>query len=107
MEENELDSLTNKFNSICKEDTAVESPKIIHSSNSVSKVSLTKYQKIGIIMFGVYVLSFLVTYYIIDPKYYQEEEKTNKKQFLFCSVCIFLFLLIFFYSFRHVLKKYF
>lgn len=104
----EFDALSEKFNSLCDEnilsDTSHKEVKNVISSHS-SSISTFNYKKISIIASGLYILSLFLTYYVLDPKYYQENEKTVKRQFLFCSVCIFLFLIIYYYTFSYILRK--
>lgn len=105
----EFDSLTERFNSLCDDNSVSEA---IHKETekivaTVSSVPISNYKKVGITAFCLYIVSFFITYYIIDPKYYQENGKTLKKQFMFCSICVFLFLIIYYYGFRYILKKYY
>lgn len=101
----EFDALSEKFNSLCDDNILSEaSHKDVKNVITVS-TSNFNYKKISIITSGLYILSLFLTYYVLDPKYYQENEKTIKRQFLFCSVCIFLFLLIYYYTFSYILKN--
>lgn len=107
-EKSELDLLTNKFNSICDDTTAiVENTSTKNVPITKNRKTIFNYKKVGLTILGVYILSVFLTYYVLDPKYYQEDGKTLKRQFLFCSVCVFLFLIIYYYGFRYILKKYF
>jgi hypothetical protein len=101
----EFETLSEKFNSLCDESTLSD---ISHKEvKNIAKVATSSinYKKVSIIASGLYVLSFFLTYYVLDPKYYQENEKTIKRQFLFCSICIFLFLIIYYYTFSYILRK--
>ncbi len=101
----EFEALSEKFNSLC-DDTILSDTSHKEIKNIVTEAtSNLNYKKISIIAAGVYILSLLLTYYVLDPKYYQEDEITIKRQFLFCSVCIFLFLIIYYYTFSYVLRK--
>lgn len=101
----EFEALSEKFNSLC-DDTILSDTSHKEIKNIVTDTtSNLNYKKISIIASGVYILSLFLTYYVLDPKYYQEDEITIKRQFLFCSVCIFLFLIIYYYTFSYVLRK--
>jgi len=101
----EFEALSEKFNSLC-DDTILFDTSHKEIKNIVTDTtSNLNYKKISIIASGVYILSLFLTYYVLDPKYYQEDEITIKRQFLFCSVCIFLFLIIYYYTFSYVLRK--
>ena len=101
----EFEALSEKFNSLC-DDTILFDTSHKEIKNIVTDTtSNLNYKKISIIASGVYILSIFLTYYVLDPKYYQEDEITIKRQFLFCSVCIFLFLIIYYYTFSYVLRK--
>ena len=101
----EFEALSEKFNSLC-DDTILFDTSHKEIKNIVTDTtSNLNYKKISIIASGVYILSLFLTYYVLDPKYYQEDEITIKRQFLFCSVCIFLFLIIYYYTFSYILRK--
>lgn len=105
-EKSELDTLTTKFNNLC--DETVEIQTVPNTSSSSTKVSsITNYKKIGFMVLGVFIFSTILTYFFIDPKLYKENDKVSKKQFLFISLCVTLFLFIYYYGFRYILNKYF
>lgn len=103
----EFNTYTDKLSMLKENDNIVSSPKKI--TKTMFSSSKMDYKKYLYVLLGVYFFSLLVTYYFIDPKYYSEETdgkmKTNKKHFFFCSVCVTLFLIIYFYSFRIILRK--
>lgn len=101
----EFDALSEKFNSLCDDNILSEASHKDVKNVIIDSTSNFNYKKISIIASGLYILSLFLTYYVLDPKYYQENEKTIKRQFLFCSVCIFLFLIIYYYTFSYILKK--
>lgn len=105
-ETSELDTLTTKFNNLCDETVEIQTiPK--PSSSSTKVTSITNYKKIGFMVLGVFIFSIILTYFFIDPKFYKENDKVSKKQFLFISLCVTLFLFIYYYGFRYILNKYF
>ena len=101
----EFEALSEKFNSLCDDSILSDTSHKEIKNTVMDNTSNLNYKKLSIIALGVYILSLFLTYYVLDPKYYQEDEVTIKRQFLFCSVCIFFFLIIYYCTFSYVLKK--
>lgn len=101
----EFEALSQKFNSLCDDNILSDTPPKETKTIVADSALNFNYKKLSIIALGVYILSFFLTYYVLDPKYYQEDEVTIKRQFLFCSVCIFFFLIIYYYIFSYILRK--
>lgn len=107
-ETSELDTLTTKFNNLCDDTVEIQTiPNTSSSSTSTKVTSIKNYKKIGFMVLGVFIFSVILTYFFIDPKLYKENDKVSKKQFLFISLCVTLFLFIYYYGFRYILNKYF
>lgn len=93
-----IQELTNSFHSIQETPISIQNVKKTVSSKNVN------YKKIGILGGILFILSLLLVIFFLDTKYYKKEDKIQYQYILFDTICIMVFLVLFYFSTKWIQK---
>ena len=99
-----IEELTNSFHSIQE-----GSPISIQNEKSTSSYSLRGFnlKKIGIFGGILFILSLLIVIFFLDTKYYKKENKIQYHYILLDTLCVMIFLVLFYFSVKWIQKLFY